>query len=123
MNKTEELQKLRRRNKQLNKLCKEYMLKSADKADYRAVMEWIFNHDRKSAVTAFTEGPERQIAYAVEWLIGEITDPMNKTDSKAAKQYIEIDDLIGELEKDPERRRSLEEARRWFFEVFCQETQ
>ncbi len=40
-------------------------------ADFKRVVEWIRNAKRKSAVTAFTEGPERQIAYAVEDVLRE----------------------------------------------------
>lgn len=35
-------------------------------ADYRRVVEWVKNPKRKQANLAFTEGPERLIAYAVE---------------------------------------------------------
>lgn len=35
------------------------------------LIEWIRNPKRKHAVNAFTEGPERQVAYAVEDALGK----------------------------------------------------
>lgn len=37
-------------------------------ANVNRIIEWINDPKRKPAVHAFTEGPERQIAYAVERL-------------------------------------------------------
>lgn len=38
-------------------------------ADSELVCAWIDDHTRKRAVLAFTEGPERQIAYRFEGLL------------------------------------------------------
>lgn len=35
-------------------------------ASLPALLDWINNPNRKQALLSFTEGPERQIAYAVE---------------------------------------------------------
>lgn len=37
------------------------------------IIEWVNDEKRKPAIHAFTEGPERQIAYAVERLLAERT--------------------------------------------------
>jgi hypothetical protein len=38
-------------------------------ADAERLVEWINDPQRKPAYLAFTEGPERQVAYAVEGLL------------------------------------------------------
>jgi hypothetical protein len=38
-------------------------------ADAARLSAWILDTRRKPAVTAFTEGPERQIAYAIETML------------------------------------------------------
>lgn len=69
----------------------------ADKADYRRVMEWIFDSERKPAVNAFTEGPERQLAYAVEWLINTLEKP----DCSGETEYIRPHMLLESTEQCP----------------------
>lgn len=38
-------------------------------ADVRRVLNWLNNPNRKRAVNAFTDGPERQLAYQFEGLL------------------------------------------------------
>ena len=44
-----------------------------EKADAERLVMWIRNPSRQRAVTAFTEGPERQVAYAVEDVINRLS--------------------------------------------------
>lgn len=46
------------------------------------LVEWINNPKRKSAVHAFTEGPERQVAYAVEREIDALKSKMGEAERK-----------------------------------------
>lgn len=60
-------------------LEKEVLAMRIDRANYfadiRRVMAWLNDPARKRAVNAFTEGPERQIAYQFEVLLcGETRD-------------------------------------------------
>ena len=43
-------------------------------ADAGRLIAWIQSSDRKPANTAFTEGPDRQVAYAVEWIFTQLHD-------------------------------------------------
>ena len=63
----------------LNREYRKLLERVVDHADHRAVMSWIFDHKRKSAILSFTEGPERQIAYAVEWLLNTLSNKDENT--------------------------------------------
>lgn len=43
----------------------------SEQADASRLIEWINDPNRKHANIAFTEGPERQVAYAIEGLFGK----------------------------------------------------
>lgn len=46
-----------------------------DHADVERVVRWIEDRKRKPANLAFTEGPERRIAYAIEQMIFDMEHP------------------------------------------------
>lgn len=54
-----------------NKSCVDHFINCVNHhADYRSVVHWMNDPNRKPAVLAFTEGPERQVAYAFEkWTV------------------------------------------------------
>lgn len=83
-NKSKELERLRRENaimwerknderaahETISRLRKELFDERMERANHwvhagRMIL-WITDKNRKPAVTAFTEGPERQLAYAIE---------------------------------------------------------
>lgn len=47
-------------------------------ANAKMVIEWMNDSKRKPAITAFTEGPDRQIAYAFEMKIERYEKALNK---------------------------------------------
>ena len=49
-----------------SKLTEEQMNRVNNYADAKRLIEWIHDENRQPANTAFTEGPERLVAYAVE---------------------------------------------------------
>ncbi len=50
----------------LRKYCAELEQQLTERADALRVIAWIRDPARRRANIAFTEGPERQIAYAIE---------------------------------------------------------
>jgi len=72
-------------------------LKLANKyANAERVIEWINDPTRKPAILAFTEGPERQIAYAVERIIDE-----KDLEIKSLKtRYSELEEQTGLMKKE-----------------------
>ena len=73
------------------------LARNMELADYRRVMEWMYDKDRKPANTAFTEGPERQLAYTVEWLINTLEKP----DLSGQTEYLRPPMLLKATEKCP----------------------
>ena len=47
------------------------LAETAEKAHVQLLLDWIENHDRKPAELAFTQGPERRLAYALEPILAE----------------------------------------------------
>ena len=81
----------------INQDYRDLLARNADMADYRRVMEWIYDPERKPANLAFTEGPERQLAYTVEWLINTLEKP----DLTGQTEYIRPPMLLKATEKCP----------------------
>jgi hypothetical protein len=53
----------------INGAYKALIEENSGKADPTYLIEWIKDSERRPAVLSFTEGPERQIAYAIENLL------------------------------------------------------
>jgi len=76
---------------------KELLQRNLELADYRLLIRWIQNDDRKPAINAFTEGNERQVAYSIEWLVNTLEKP----DLSGETEYIRPPMLLKVTEKCP----------------------
>ena len=66
-------------------LTKEKMLRVNEYANAARLVAWIIDPQRKPAITAFTEGPERQVAYAVEGKIKSLEEAVCNRLAEAAQ--------------------------------------
>lgn len=56
----------------LNKAYKALLKDRIECAALPLLRDWIRNPQRGDAVTSFTEGPERQIAYEIEYMLRKL---------------------------------------------------
>ena len=66
-------------------------------ADAARVIEWATSTPRKAAVHAFTEGPERQAAYWIEWAEARVVNRRLTTEQAQPLSGLDVERLLEDV--------------------------